>query len=96
MTIMGRKNLNFSQALNHVKKGGKAQRANWNGKAMFIFLVGGSTFKVNRKPLLGIYKEGTVIEYRSHIDMVTADGSVVPWLASQSDLLENDWCTVEY
>ena len=42
-------------------------------------------------PLLGIYQEGTTIEYRPHIDMKTADGTVVPWVASQSDILADDW-----
>ena len=52
-------------------------------------------FTVNRKPLLGIYPEGTEINYHSHIDMKTADGMVVPWLASQTDMLADDWHIVE-
>lgn len=58
---------------------------------MFVFLVPGSVFKVNRPPLLGIYSEGTEIEYHAHIDMRTAQGQVVPWLASQTDVLAEDW-----
>ena len=85
----------FSTALMYVKNGKKMQRQGWNGKGMFIFLVPGSTFKVNRPPLLGIYPEGTEINYHAHIDMRTADGQIVPWLASQSDLLANDWQEVE-
>jgi hypothetical protein len=61
---------------------------------MFIFLVNGSHFTVNRPPLLGIYPEGTEIDYRGHIDMRTADGSIVPWVASQTDLLADDWALV--
>lgn len=83
--------MNFSKALELIKDGNKVAREGWNGKGMFIFLVNGSTFAVSRPPLLGIYEEGTVINYRSHIDMKTADGSIVPWLASQSDLLCDDW-----
>jgi hypothetical protein len=83
--------MNFGQAIEALKDGKKVARANWNGKGMFLFLVPGSTFEVNRPPLLGIYPEGTVINYRPHIDMKTADDQVVPWVASQSDLLENDW-----
>lgn len=44
---------------------------------------------------LGIYSEGTEINYRPHIDMRTADGEVVPWVASQSDLLVDDWVIVK-
>ncbi|PZQ48914.1 MAG: DUF2829 domain-containing protein [Micavibrio aeruginosavorus] len=83
--------MTFSAALEIIKHGGRVAREGWNGKNMFIFLVAGSRFSVNRPPLLGIYQEGTVIDYRSHIDMKTADGSVVPWIASQTDLLADDW-----
>ena len=85
----------FAVALRELKEGSKVARAGWNGKGMFIFLVPGSTFKVNRPPLLGIYSEGTEIKYHAHVDMKTADGQVVPWLASQTDLLADDWMVVE-
>lgn len=83
--------MNFEQALSAVKQGQRAARAGWNGKDMFIFLVPGSIFKVNRAPLLGIYPEGTEINYHGHVDMKTANGQIVPWLCSQTDLLAEDW-----
>jgi hypothetical protein len=86
--------MNFGQALEALKAGGKVSRAGWNGKGMFLFLVPGSTFQVNRPPLLGIYPEGTTINYCPHIDMKTADDKVVPWLASQTDVLAEDWGVV--
>jgi hypothetical protein len=86
--------MNFSEALVNLKSGLKVAREGWNGKDMFLFLVPGSTFTVNRAPLLGIYPEGTQIQYHAHIDMKTAQGYVVPWLASQSDLLGEDWINV--
>ena len=85
----------FSEALVDLKQGLKVARCGWNGKGMFLFLVQGSTFKVNRPPLLGIYPEGTEINYHAHIDMKTADNKVVPWLASQTDVLAEDWVIVE-
>ena len=87
--------LNFGQALEALKLGKKVARNGWNEKGMFLFLVSGSTFTVNRPPLLGIYPEGTVISYHAHIDMKTADDMVVPWLASQIDLLTDDWMILE-
>lgn len=87
--------LDFGAALVVLKSGGKVARDGWNGKGMFLFLVNGSRFAVNRAPLLGIYPEGTIVDYRSHIDMKTAQGDVVPWVASQSDLLADDWVVVE-
>lgn len=85
----------FSWALKQIKAGNRVARSGWNGKEMFLFLVAGSTFKVNRPPLLGIYPEGTEINYHAHIDMKTATGEIVPWAASQSDLLSTDWMLVE-
>ena len=87
--------MSFGLAVEAVKKGKKIARAGWNGIGMFLFLVPGSTFKVNRALLLGIYPEGTEINYHSHIDMKTADGTIVPWLASQTDVLADDWIVVE-
>jgi len=83
--------MEIGQAVRAMKEGNKVARQGWNGKGMFLFLVPGSTFKVNRPPLLGIYPEGTEINYCPHVDMRTADGKIVPWLCSQSDLLADDW-----
>jgi len=83
--------MDFSKALENVKSGLRMQRQGWNGKGMFVFLVPGSAFTVNRAPLLGIYPAGTEINYHAHIDMRTADGQIVPWLASQTDILADDW-----
>ena len=88
-------NLDFGQALDALKLGLRVAREGWSGKDMFMFLVPGSRFKVNRPPLLGIYPEGTEIDYHPHIDMKTAQGTVVPWLASQTDVLAEDWMLVE-
>jgi hypothetical protein len=87
--------VSFGDAVILLKEGKKVARLGWNGKGMFLFLVAGSTFKVNRAPLLGIYPEGTEINYCPHIDMKTADDKVIPWLASQSDVLADDWILVE-
>lgn len=86
--------MNFGDAIEALKTGKLVAREGWNGKGMFLFLVPGSTFAVSRAPLLGIFTEGTQINYRPHIDMRTADGEIVPWLASQSDVLCEDWVEV--
>ena len=87
--------MDFGEAIRALKDGKRVARTGWNGKGMFLFLVPGSKFKVNRAPLLGIYPEGTEIQYHAHVDMKTADGYVVPWLASQTDVLSEDWMIVE-
>ena len=87
--------VDFGLALAHLRTGKKVSRKGWNGKKMFIFLVDGSTFNVNRAPLNKFYPEGKQINYRSHIDMRTIDDEIVPWVASQTDLLAYDWQVVE-
>jgi hypothetical protein len=84
----------FGAALQHLRQGKRVARTGWNGKGMFVFLVPGSTFQVNRAPLLGIYPEGTTINYRDHIDIRSANGEIVPWVASQTDVLAEDWVIV--
>lgn len=86
--------MNFGAALSALKDGKCVARTGWNGTGMFLFLVNGSHFSVNRAPLLGIFPEGTEVDYRPHIDMKTAQGDIVPWVASQSDLLCDDWILV--
>lgn len=86
--------LTFSEALARVKAGARVARAGWNGKGLFLFLVPGSRFRVNRPPLLGILPEDRPVDYHGPIDMMTVQGYEVPWVASQSDLLAEDWCEV--
>lgn len=81
----------FNQALDFMKNGERVTRRGWNGKDMFVFRVPGSKFKVNRPPLLGIFEEGTEVEYGAHYDMKTATGKIVPWVASQTDMDAEDW-----
>lgn len=86
--------MDFGDAIRAMKSGKRVAREGWNGKGMFLFLVSGSTFTVNREPLLSIMGEGTQVQYHAHIDMKTAQGYVVPWLASQADMLSEDWVEV--
>ena len=83
--------MTFGEAIEALKTGQKVARAGWNGKGMFLFLVPGSTFKVNRPPLMGIYPEGTEINYRPHVDLKGVDGSVSTWNPTCNDVLAEDW-----
>jgi len=82
--------MTFGAALEQVKKGKRMRRLGWDSDE-FIFLVPGSTFKVNRPPLLGIYPEGTEVKYHAHIDRPGRDGQIMPWVPNQPDLLDDDW-----
>lgn len=85
--------LSFSAALNFIKSGRQMRRTGWS-KDIFIFLVQGSTFKVNRLPLLGIYPEGTEVNYSPHIDIQLEEGKIMVWTPTQDDLMANDWKTL--
>ena len=89
--------MNFGLAIEAMKRGHKVQRSGWNGNGMWLILVPGTPAIT---PLEGTpYAEAGVKEGSSidpHIDMYTAQGSMQPgWLASQADMLAEDWRIVE-
>jgi hypothetical protein len=86
----------FSSALELLKKGDKVARSGWNGKGMFIFMVpAAQIIVVEGRPLSSTFRPGSTVRYCAHIDMLTVNRSVVPWLASQTDLLAEDWYVVK-
>ena len=95
--------MDFGAALRALKQGAKVARTGWNGKGMWIALTPGSSFDaikaraghaaVHRANELPTSKSQVVL--LPHIDMRAADGSmVVGWLASQTDMLAEDWQVV--
>lgn len=89
--------LDFSDALRECKAGSRIQRAGWNGKNMYVvFQPGypdGVAINANTAKATGI-EQGTVCVFRPYLMMRAADGTFVPWVASQSDLLADDWLVV--
>jgi hypothetical protein len=88
--------LNFGQALTHLKNGIRMSRKGWNGKGMWIaYQAGypdGVPINANTARATGL-NEGTVCKFLPYIMMRTAGGEFVPWLASQTDVLAEDWET---
>ena len=71
--------MDFGDAIWGLKDGERLARAGWNGKGMWIQ----AQFPdANSKMTL------------PYIYMKTADGSLVPWLASQTDMLATDWIVI--
>jgi len=92
--------MDFGQAIAALKAGKRVARAGWNGKGMWLALQAGSVITAEQArggAALGRAQEGeTQINILPHIDMRAADGSiVVGWLASQTDMLAEDWTEVE-
>lgn len=88
--------MNFGRALELLKKGERVCRKGWNGKNMFIYLVKGTTLDV-REMLRNEADEHIPnlegeVSINGHIDMFSANEDiVVGWLASQTDMLAEDW-----
>lgn len=82
------KNANFGQALEELKAGYKCYREGWNGKGMFLFMIACGAWEFQTDV------SGTdEIDTMPFICMKTADNKLVPWLASQTDMLAEDWCS---
>lgn len=93
-------NQTFGVALEAVKQGKAISREGWNGKAMVVTLNKGaidhepqcSPIEGIRADLFEVYTQGVVTRL-PNLNMRAASGSTVTgWLASQTDLLAEDWC----
>lgn len=74
-------------ALKQMHDGQRVRRVGWNGKGMWLMLVNQWSFGVaGGRPMPDNW--AGVLPF---IVMFTADGSMVPWLCSQTDLLALDW-----
>lgn len=69
----------FGIALNMLKEGKRVSRKGWNGKDQFLEIQVPDEFSKMKKP---------------YIVISPVDNQLVPWVASQTDLLANDWYVV--
>ena len=82
----------FGRAIEALKSGERVARAGWNGKGMWLGLVQGYDYNLTNQSGLAVCALGT--QKLPWIGMKTADGGFVPWLASQTDMLAEDWSEV--
>lgn len=98
-------NKNFGEALEALKQGKRVARHGWNGKGMFVFCLPSIDIHIS---FLRTHNQIPVAVQRffESIDkgfvlatsylVLYADGSIVTgWLASQTDMLANDWCILD-
>lgn len=81
----------FDEALVALKSGLRVCRKGWNGKGMFLVYVdpySNDQFEITELP-------GLCGKLAPWIGMKTADDKLVPWLASQTDLLATDWIILD-
>lgn len=85
--------MSFGLAIEALKKGLKVCRTGWNGKGMFLYYVPENKYPASRNTLntiAGIFPND-LVPYQAYIAMKTVQDTVVPWLASQTDVLADDW-----
>lgn len=91
---------NFGQAIEALKAGKRVAREGWNGKGMWLALSPGAKDLQADKFWAGPNREfaeqnGGVADVLPCVTMKTADGKVLMgWLASQTDMLAEDWLVV--
>ena len=77
--------MNFGQAIDEMKNGLKMARRGWNGKGIFIAIQNPDGNSKMSSPYIYIDTTGLKTENKD------APKSRVPWLASQTDMLSEDW-----
>ena len=99
--------MNFGEAITLLNAGHPVTRSGWNGKGMFLIRAGGYKVEADKVKPNGIIttefleRRGlTHLEILPHIDMWTVNASgrqayLAGWLASQSDMLADDWMIYE-
>jgi hypothetical protein len=94
--------MNFGEAIEALKRGERVRRAGWNGKGMWLALtigtvISGDAARHGAARVLAEVEDRAEIKIGAHIDMLAADGSlVIGWLASQTDMLGEDWEVVPW
>lgn len=83
--------MNFGQAIEVLKHGGRMRRVGWNGKTQYIEIADNVSYVNSRGTIVNV--EHQALGNRA-IAFVGTSGVQLGWLASQADILANDW--VEY
>lgn len=84
--------MDFGKAIQLLKEGKKVQREGWNGKNQYIELATSISY-INTKGEFVNAKHEAI--GNCAIAFVGTSGVQLGWLASQADMLANDWRLVE-
>ena len=85
--------MNFGLAIEAMKKGERVARKGWNGKDMYVFLAYEADFVTDAD--ISAFDQ-LEVEVADMLIMKTAQNTFQPgWLASQADMLADDWYIVE-
>lgn len=84
--------MNFGQALELLKQGKRVARQGWNGKKQFIELATNISYKNANEEIINAGHEAMG---NKAIAFVGTSGIQIGWLASQADMLSEDWVEVK-
>ena len=84
--------MNFGKAIELVKKGYKVQRSGWNGKNQYIELAMCISYKNADGKIINVEHDAIG---NCAIAFVGTSGVQLGWLASQADMLAEDWKQVD-
>ena len=83
---------NFGEAIKYLKRGFKVKRQGWNGKNQYVELATCISYKNNSNEIVNV--EHCNIGNKA-LAFVGTSGVQMGWLASQADMLADDWCFAE-
>lgn len=91
--------MDFGMAIRLLQGGQRVTRVGWNGKGMWLALTKGREVPTDliwsaATREWAKNQPGAKVTVRDYIVMKTADDQIVPWVASQSDMLAEDWMWV--
>jgi len=84
--------MNFGKALEALKQGKKVARKGWNGKEQFIELATNVSYANPQGNIINVNHEQMG---NKAIAFVGTSGVQLGWLASQADMLSEDWQIVD-
>ena len=84
--------MSFGLAIEAAKKGKKIARAGWNGKNQYVELAHCISYKNNAAEIVNVNHCNIG---NKALAFVGTSGVKMGWLASQADMLADDWCIVE-
>lgn len=84
--------MNFGEALENLKQGKKVARQGWNGKNQYIELATNISYKNANNEIININHDTMG---NKAIAFVGTSGVQLGWLASQADMLSEDWVVIQ-
>jgi hypothetical protein len=83
----------FGEALDALRDGKAVYRTGWNAGGQYIYLVPAAEYPAVTEVAKAEF--GEKVPYGQYLAIKTVQHNVVPWLASQTDLLAEDWQIVK-